>query len=149
MAGTNPGFSAEAFRNGIRVAMNMGLAEPPDAPVFHFPSVRSNSLGAPADQAGLPFDPDIDVDTTPTQAPVSVPCALEFFDSNGQPARGFGTIHPTRVEVTLLDEDHAQVEGCSHVVISGETYHYRQTIPQVGLFDVEVFQMMFTVDSEG
>ena len=125
MAGTNPDFDAAGFRTGVQFAMNMGLPSGAEAPVFHFPDVRSAT--GPSDQTGLPFDPN----------------------QNVTEARSFGLITPTRVEIMLLDVDYALVEGCERVVIDGDTYWYRRTQTPQGLFDVTLYTMHFAVDTEG
>lgn len=145
MAGTNPGFNAAAFRDAIHFAMQMGA--PPDAGervTFHFASqlVYNGSIDGDA----VPFDPTVTV--TSTEPPTKqVDCAVEYFDSENQPTN-FGLLAPSRIAVTLLDVDYAQVKTCSYVVVHGDRYDYRRTEPPSGLFDVGVYTMHFTSNSE-
>lgn len=145
MAGSNAGFNSAEFRDSIRFAMEMGA--PPDAgerATFHFPSQLV--YNAPADGDQVPFDPTATVTTT-EPPPVQVDCAIEYFDVENQPTQ-FGLLAPSRITVTLLDEDYAQVKECSYVVVHGDRYEYRRTNPPTGLFDVGVYTMHFTSQSE-
>ena len=99
-----------------------------------------------ADGAALPFDPQATVTRTePT--PVKVDCAIEYFDAENQPTN-FGMIAPSRISVTLLDEDYDRVKECAYVVVHGDRYNYRRTEPPSGLFDVGVYTMHFTAENE-
>lgn len=146
MAGTNSDFDAGAFRDGILLAMRMGMpVDTTDQPTFHFPPVRTHT----ADHGtGLPFDPAVAFsEDVPT--PVAVDCAVAFFSGAGEgEATAMGHLHPSRVEVTLMQEEYDQVVGASSVVIGGDVYRYRFTEPPVGLFDVGVYVMHFTAEDE-
>lgn len=146
MAGRNPDFNARQFRDAIRFVYEM--AAPPveeQQATFIFAS-ELIYVGASDDQ-DVPFDPDATVQRV-TPDPVRVPCAVEYFDNQGQPARSFGILQPTRVAVTLLDEDYIQVKDAIRVVIDGDTYEYRRTEPPSGLFDVGLYVMHFSAESE-
>lgn len=136
MATAIPGFDADEFRAGIRLAMTVGL--PPleaDQPLFVFPRQVVNT--APADQDGVPFDPD----ARPVAAiPVSVrvSCAVEYDDTTGR-VENMGVITPSVVKLTLLDEEYAQIRGFEYVVIAGDKYLYRLTEPPVGMDTVAVW----------
>lgn len=145
MAGTNPRFNSTAFRTGIRFVFNM--AAPPlsnEQVFFYFPSqliYNSTSL----DGEGVPFDPAATV-TRQVPAPVQVPCGVGFTDTSGQQI-DFGLVIPAKLEITLLDEDYQQVEGCSYVVVRGEKYNYVNTEPPTGLFDVGIYALHFVSES--
>lgn len=145
MAGTNAGFNAAEFRDGIHLAMQMGAAlDAGERVTFHFPTTVTNA--APADGAAVPFDPT----ATPTKAttpPVQVDCAVEYFDAENQPT-SFGLLAPSRLAITLLDEEYEQVKGCAYVVVHGDRYNYRRTEPPSALFDVGLYVMHFTSPSE-
>lgn len=145
MAGSDPGFNSGEFREAIRFAMKMGAAPDEEAQVyFHF----ANTLvyNRPVDGSNTPFDPSATV-TTAALPPVQVDCAVEYFDSENQPT-AFGLLAPSRVAITLLDDDYEQVKDCAYVVIHGDRYDYRRTEPPSGLFDVGIYVMYFTSGSE-
>lgn len=127
--------------------MEMGAAPETERQAFFiFPSqlvfVDSGDEDAPVDQDGVPFDPDVPV-RRETPDPVNVPCAIEYYDDQGQQIGEFGSVAPSRVKVLLLDEEFSQVDGCEKVVIDGDTYWYRRTQPPMGLFDVGIFEVWF------
>jgi hypothetical protein len=145
MAGTDPGFNAAEFREAIHFAMAMGAA--PDAAeqvTFHFASTLTYNV--PADGAQVPFDPSATVTKT-TPDPKRVDCAVEYFDSENQPTN-FGLLAPTRLAITLLDVDYEEVQDATYVVVHGDRYDYRRTEPPSGLFDVGLYTMHFTAQSE-
>ena len=147
MAGTNPDFNAAEFRDGIRFAMEMG-ADPDTSldhqATFYFPAQLVYT--GPADDEGVPFDPNTSVTRVEPQ-PVQVPCAIEFRNDKGE-SLAWGAVNATHISITLLDEDHAQVEGCHHVVVGGDTYYYRSTAPPSGLFDVGLYVLHFAAAQE-
>lgn len=145
MAGTNSGFDAGAFRTNIRFVFGMAaapLAE--EQAAFYFPSqlVYNRSV----DTEDVPFDPAATVTSTPS-LPVRVPCAIEYFDNDGVTG-AFGIITPTRLAITLLDEDYAKVKGAVYVVVGGDRYNYRRTEPPAGLFDVGLYVLHFQAENE-
>jgi hypothetical protein len=145
MAGANSGFDSSAFRAGIQFVFTMAASPVAEEQVaFYFPSqlVYNKSV----DTEDVPFDPAATVTSTPT-APIKVPCALEYVDSEGS-SGPFGVITPTRVTTTLLDEDYEQVKGATYIVIAGDRYNYRRTEPPSGLFDVGLYTMHFTAENE-
>lgn len=145
MAGSNPGFNAADFRTNIKFAMQMGAAiDAGEKVTFHFPS--SLVYNVPADGQDTPFNPAATVTST-TPPPVQVDCAVDYFDAENQPTN-FGLLAPSRVEVLLLDEDYEQIKECAYVVIHGDRYNYRRTEPPAGLFDVGIYTMHFTSESE-
>lgn len=147
MAGTNSDFDATAFRDAIDLVANMALpTDPTEQPTFYFAETLDAGV-EPVDQAGVPFSPTVAV-ARAQDAGVRVPCLVEYFDNNGQPARGFGIIQPTRVKITVLDTHHPSIEGCAYVDIDGDTYHYRRTEPPSGLFDVTLYSLHFAADTE-
>lgn len=145
MAGSNSGFDAAGFRSAIKAAMQMGA--PPkegERATFHFPAqlVYNGSM----DGDHVPFDPTATV--TSTEPPtIRVDCAVEYLDAENQ-STAFGLMAPSRIAVTVLDVDYERVKGCSYVVVHGDRYDYRRTEPPNGLFDVGVYTMHFTSQSE-
>lgn len=137
MAGQVPGFNADVVRKGLRLAMSVGLpVDEPDGVPFYFPQ-PSVSDGSPLDANARPFSPS----SRPTAVPprvVRVPCGIEYFDRDGK-VENFGVIVPSKVELTLLDQEYAKVEGFSYVVLGGSRYFYRNTHSPLGLVSVGVY----------
>jgi hypothetical protein len=138
VAGTNAAFDAAAFRDGIHLAMAMGL--PPaveDQPTFHFPQPRT--YGVPVDEEGVPYDPTAQPLPLASglRPAVKVPCAVEYFDVFGEIIT-FGIVTPSRVVLTLLDTEFVQVDGFTHVDIGQERYVFRHWETPLGLFEVGV-----------
>lgn len=145
MAGSDPGFNAGAFRDAIQFAMRVGAApDPANQVYFHFSSQLTYNV--PTDGANVPFDPHATV-TAMTAPPVVVDCAVEYFDAENQPT-SFGLLAPSRLAITLLDEDYEKVKTADYVVCHGDRYDYRRTEPPSGLFDVGLYVMHFTSRSE-
>src|SRR5687768_4952500 len=110
--------------------MTIGL--PPvaaDQPTFYMP--RTSTTAEEVDEEDVPFSPAVQPTLSP---PVShkVPCAIEYFDAAGK-IENFGVIVPSRIEVTLLDQDYDVVKGFEYVTISGDRYFYKKTEPALGL----------------
>lgn len=145
MAGSNTDFNAAEFRQAIVFAMTMGAAvDAGERVTFHFPSTLV--YAGSADGAQVPFDPDATV-VSSTPAPVQVSCAIEYFDAENQPTE-FGLLAPTRLTITLLDDDYDEVADASYVVVHGDRYNYRRTEPPSGLFEVGIYTMHFTSQNE-
>lgn len=140
MAGSLPGFPSDAFRNGIRFAMDMGA--PPiegERATFYFePQLVYNR---PVDDDDVPFDPTSTV-VRETPDPLQVTCAVEYFDAQGNPS-SFGLIVPSRATILLLDEEYQQVKLAIGVLLRGEKFIYKSTEMPLGLFDVGIYQMHF------
>lgn len=146
MAGTDPSFNSSEFRAAIRFAMEMGAAPDPAKRLsFHFPSVLT--YNAPVDGDHVPFDPNATVTKVEPTPLTGIDCAVEYFDAENQPTN-FGMLAPSRITVTLLDEEYEKVQGCAYVVAHGDRYDYRRTEPPSGLFDVGVYILHFTARSE-
>jgi hypothetical protein len=145
VAGEFADFDAEAFRDGVIFAYDMGAAPLEEhRPAFYFASELVYT--AVADAAGLPFDPDTTVQRI-VPPPVRVPCALTYYDAFGE-VTNLGMLTPSRVVVDLLDEHYVQVQGAVAVVIAGDRYLYRRTEPPSGLFDVGIFRLHFAAENE-
>lgn len=139
------GFNATEFKDAIHFAMQLGAA--PDAAEqikFHFASTLV--YNGSADGREVPFDPTATVTST-TPDPVHVDCAIEYLDVEDQ-STGFGLMAPTKIALTLLDEDYTQVKDSIYVTIHGDRYDYRRTEPPQGLFDVGLYVMHFTATNE-
>jgi hypothetical protein len=140
-----PNFDSAAVRDGLRLAMQVGLpAGTDDQPLFVMPTTTT---GAGLDAGGTPFNATTrPTRTTPTGK--KVPCAIEYLDGAGK-LEGFGVIAPSYVLLTLLDEDFEQVRGFAYVVIGGNKYWYEREFPPVGLVDIGVHQIKCRSEDEG
>lgn len=145
MAGTNPDFPSEEFRSAIRFVYDMAAPPLEEEQVTFFGESTLVYTGS-VDDESIPFDPTHTVVRQPAIGK-TVACGVEYFDNEGQPVV-FGTVTPSRIAITLLDEDYAEVKGSSYVVIAGEKYLYRRTEPPSGLFDVGLYTMHFTAENE-
>lgn len=152
MAGTSLEFDAAAFRAEIRATMMMGLPVDEAArPTFSFPHdvVYENE-----DTGGDPFDWTAPVaaaggggGTTGPRPPVQVPCALE--EAGGSEYEtGLGIINEDEILLTVLDVDHALIDGFDEVEIGGNTYRYTKELPPRGLWDVTIHQIVVTARDE-
>lgn len=145
MAGSNPGFNPAEFRNAIRFVYDMA-AVPVEEEQATFYGESTLVFTGSVDDDNIPFDPTETVVRQPAIG-IRVPCGIEYFDSQGQPVV-FGQLTPSRVAITLLDEDYAQVKDSAYVVIGGDKYLYRRTEPPSGLFDVGLYVMHFQAENE-
>lgn len=135
-AGALPGFDAEDFRTNIRLAMTVGL--PPvvsDQPTFVFPGAITNT--DPADEEDVPFD-SAARPTVAASVSKQVPCAVEYVDAAGK-VENFGVLAPSKVMLTLLDEDYEQIRGFTYVVIGGDRFYYDKTETPLGLDSVGIW----------
>ena len=145
MAGLVEGFNPAEFRAGIRQAMIMGL--PPvqaDQPVFCFEQDPVNFSSA--DVEDVPFDPEARP-MRPAPLTKQVPCAVEYVDAAGR-VESFGTINPSKIRLTLLDEEYQQIRGFDFVEIAGDKYNYAKTEPPVGLGVVGVWTVHCIAEDE-
>lgn len=145
MAGFNSGFNAGEFRSAIQFVYNMAAPPiPAEQATFYGPSTLVYTGSVDDDE--LPFNPATTVVRTPATG-VKVPCGIEYLDVDGQPVV-FGTVTPSKVVTTLLDEDYVKVKGSAYVVIAGEKYLYRRTEPPSGLFDVGLYALHWVAENE-
>lgn len=144
-----PGFDPDEVRDGIRLAMQVGLpVEPADQPTFVFAPTYAPLAGSDAE--GTPFDWRVgrDVPEAPARAAVKRPCAIEYSDGSGG-VEAVGTVYSSRLILTLLDEDYEAVKGFTHVLIGGNSYTYELTEPPMGLISVGVWRIHVRADDEG
>lgn len=145
MAGSNPGFDGNAFREGIRFVQQMAAA-PIDSDQVSFYKPAQLVYNRPTDPENVPFDPNATV-TRVQPAPVKVACGLEYRTAKGE-VTAFGSITASRLVVTLLDEEYELVKDCSYIVVAGEKWNYLLTEPPTGLFDVGLFSMHFVAEDD-
>lgn len=145
MAGSNPGFNARQFREAIKFVQTMAAAPvAEEQATFYFPAQLV--YNRPENGADLPFDPNATV-VRNVPAPVRVACSIEYLDARGE-LIAFGSVVPSRVIITVLDEEYVKIEGCSYVAIHGDKYIYSRTEPPSGLFDVGLYKLHFLAENE-
>lgn len=140
-------FSATAFRDAIRFAMNMGL---PDATVdratFKWTPVKTYTR---PDTGGRPYNLTSTPVSTVTHPDVQIPVAWEFAARQGlEEQTAMGEFDPTRIVMTILDEDYAQVQGADTVEMGDNVYIINFVAPPTGLFEVTVYTVYLTARDE-
>lgn len=142
------GFDSEAFREGIHIAMSVGLPpELSDQPTFVTPAPVVDT-GVDRDESGVAFDWQEPRTKAAADTATQVPAAIEYFDADGQLAN-FGSMSASKVVITLLDEDYELVKGFSYVIIGGNKYTYERTEPPLGMVDVAIWRIHCRTDDEG
>lgn len=141
MAGQNTSFNPQTFRDGILFAMNMGMPNTvQDQCTFYFKSTRSFPPGTALDDNGEPYDVSVVVvEVNPD--PVIVPVAVEFdkAENSELPA---GVLRHTKVTLTILDTYWPQVADAIEVSLGQDRYFIEYEKPVLGLFDVDVHQLV-------
>lgn len=143
-------FPEEQFRSAIHFAMQMGInPDPAKAPVFVIPGIgrtywrgTSQILPPPrTDRDGQPLDPTIDVVEGP-DTEVRRDCAIEVTraDADELPV---GAFRPTKVVVTLLDDDYHAVKAARRLLYNGDEYIFGYEPESQGLFEVGVYTLIF------
>lgn len=147
MVGSNPAFDPAVFRASIRSTMNMGLPVPvEERPTFRW-SVKADY--AIEDPASKPYNWTATPTNVETHPDVQVPCAVEFAARPaGSTETTLGQFDVSRVIVTILDEDYAQVRGADVILVGTNTYDVDFVGPPLGLFEVTVYQIFATARDE-
>lgn len=135
-------FDADAFRNAITGAMEMGLpADPSERVTFRW---KTDHTYATADPAGNPYNFTATPVTTTAKADVQIPAAVEFISgrSAGMEGTVFGAIEDRPLAIiTVLDTHYPLVQGADQVLLGGDTYNIDYVAPPIGLFTVTVYQL--------
>lgn len=148
--GITASFDNDAFRNAVRFAMQMGINPDPDRrPIFIRKATGRTYkkdgvvLGPPPrmDRDGKPLDPDIEVIKAP-DVQVSVDCAIEVERADAEELP-VGNFRPTKVVVTLLDNQYTLVKDCRELLYNGDRYLFGYEPESTGLFEVGVYTMIF------
>lgn len=126
--------------------MEFGLPEETAArPTFVFERVDTTT--AEVDGEGVAFDPDATV-TEGTPVSKQVDCAVEYIDGDGK-IESFAVVAPSKVKLTLLDDEFALVDGFYYVIIKGQKYYYQRSEPPVSLGTVTVYTIHCRSEDEG
>lgn len=137
-------FDAAKFRNAIGFVFEMETPTVAEHIMFHFRDTKS--VASPADSDYVPFDPT-QRPTKVTQAPVHVPCDVEFV-SAGDSATAFGDIVPAKVKVFLLDTDYVKVKDAIYVIVNGDRYDKVYEEPSFALFQVGLHTIVYQAVNE-
>lgn len=132
-----PSFNRAKVLDGLHKAM--GFGEPnkvADKATFFFPKEVVTPDG-PADDDGVPFDPDAEP-VTSQKAKTTQPCAVEWLDLAGQGTRA-GEISSGRIRLTILQPEWEKVFDFSWVVVGGEKYLRDEIQPPIALGSIDVW----------
>lgn len=122
MAGTDSRFPRARFEEGIRFAMAMGSpTRPEDRAIFHFRRKRVYPEGTRLDQEGKPLNSSIRAEYMAPE-----PLTLEHVAVETEKATPdelpVGVRIPTRVVITLLDDEYQQIKDhAAHIILEEET----------------------------
>ena len=132
-----PSFNRATVRAGLLKAM--GFGEPTraaDKVTFYSPSRAT--VVQPTDGDGIPFDPAVRPAVSGTTG-VAVSCAAEFTDASGQPIETGSEIKPSKLKLTLLDEEYQQIKDFSYVTAGGDRYARASVEPAIALGSIDVW----------
>lgn len=150
MAGTNSNFNAREVRDALQFAMKMGSPNKVwDKATFYFRQTRVwvDASGAVVenprlDQDGNPFDPNLHAELTGRDPEVLDHVAVDFQLARPEELE-VGSFRPTRVEITILDEDWEKIEEAIEVtLVGGDRYYISYEKPVTGLFDMDVHELV-------
>jgi hypothetical protein len=136
-------FNGDRFRNAIRFVFEMET-DADQQIMFHFTDVVH--FVGPSDGDAVPFNP-AEAITRTTHAPVTAPCDVEFVQTSDV-STAFGVVIPTKLQVTLLDEDYETIKDATFATIGGERYIRDYERPSSALFDVALHIITFVAENE-
>jgi hypothetical protein len=149
MAGTDTRFDAAQFREAIQFAMSMGSpAETADQVTFRW-NTKDDYASDEEDNTGRPWD----WTSTPTadnsvDDVILTNVAVEYRSGLGDlTSKAIGQFDNPAAVVTVLDEDYASIVGADEVLLGQNTYVI-DYVTQVGLFEVDVYQIHTTARDE-
>jgi hypothetical protein len=136
------GFDSAAFRDGIALAMQMGMPE--------IESERVTFIFKPKytyenqDPEGNPYDW-----TTPAATEigeyreVQIPVAMEFVARTSQGRdTSMGFLLPSHVEIYIMDTHINEVRDADELLIDGDLYRISAWPPPIGLFDFTLYPLL-------
>lgn len=149
-------FNAARFRDGVGFAMKMGIPDTlAERVTFFWDSVKTYT---DADTKGEPYNwtdsPTATVSATSVPVSLTVPVAVEFFDSKSSSGDTvLGDFDIGRVRVTMLDTAYAQLDDANldkpdGLTIDGNIYDIDYWGPPVGLFDVTIYSVFASARDE-
>lgn len=145
MAGSDPRFPADQFRDAIRFAMTMGTPNKvADRATFRWIEERTYTS---QDPAGRTYDWATPPAATVAIADLQLPCTVETPKSTTEDGTALGSFDPSKATVTLLDTEydallaHGAGRLPDQVIIGQTTYVVRFEGDPMGLFDVDTHQL--------
>lgn len=139
MASSTPQFDPEVFRTNIHFAMTMGQpTNVPDQVTFRWSPTKTGT--GPSDPGGVPYDLTQPATIVNPHPDVVVPCAVRFTPGAIEDTP-IGEMDPTKMVLTLLDVDFAQVIGADTVLYGQHPYSVDFVAPPLGLFQVTVYEI--------
>lgn len=157
MAGTNPNFNAAEVRDALHFAMVMGSPNrQEDKATFYFKqtSVWKDEddvvvLDPRLDQDGNPFRSDLHLELEGRE-PVTLDRVAVDFGMAKPEELEVGSFRPTRVEITILDEQWSEISDAVQVsLVNGDRYYISYEKPVIGLFDIDVHELVcYALDSK-
>jgi hypothetical protein len=120
---------------GLYTAMEFGAPNNvADRATFYMP--RTVDSPGNVDSYEVSYNPDNKRTFSPL-VKKTVPCAVEYIDATGKEVN-FGMVNPSRVRLTVLGPDYANIKGFEYVVISGQKFIYQKTEPLIALGSIDV-----------
>lgn len=153
--GISASFDADAFRNAIRFAMQMGSPPDTDKQAVFIKKSTSRTFwknnvqvsNPRLDRDRMPLDPEVEVRDGADEE-ISVDCAIEVSSLTGNETP-IGLINASsKVTVTVLDEQYALVKGAQELRYNGDIYKYGYEPEGLGLFDVGINTLVFYAEQE-
>lgn len=143
MAGVDPRFPSQAFRDAVRFAMQMGRANAPSQVVtFRRPTTKTFTA---SDPGGYPYNWSQPATTNTTYPDVQVDCAVEWVARPSETRdTSVGQFDTPRATIWVFDEDMDAIEDYSEVLIGGDLYKIDSIGPPATLFDVEFYPILAT-----
>lgn len=155
--GINVAFPEADFVNGIRFAMQMGRHPDPNRALYFIrkvPGVTYFRDGVELvdvpdlDRDGAPLDPTVEVRRQADQI-VRVDYAVEVTETTrGFVDTGVGIIKPTKITITLLGPDYAQVKDLRECSYNGDRFIYSYEPEADGLFEVAIHQVVYVAKDD-
>lgn len=139
-------FDEAAFTSGILTAMAIGMPSvAEERPIFVFADTSTTT--ASADDEGVPYDTTLSPDVVAGVRLAGITCAVEQLDAAGQVVE-MGIINPTKIKITMLDEQYRQTAGFWFVEIAGDRYFYRRTEPPVSMVTATIWVVHATAEDD-
>lgn len=141
-----PSFNRGKVRDGLLKAMGFGEPNRTDDKVtFCFP--KRATTASPADGDGIPFDPTVRLADVGA-ANKTVSCAVEYLDRAEVAVDGGSELKPSRLRITLLDEEYRAIKDFSYVVAGGDKYNRGEVEPPIALGSIDVWILHCVAEDE-
>lgn len=149
-------FSATKFRDGVNFAMQMGIPDTASERVTFFWNPQNTYTDQ--DTRSAPYDwtdsPTSTVSAPDVVASLTVPVAIEFFDSKSSSGdTPVGDFNIGRLKLTILDDAYAKIQDVNlgspdGLRVDGDEYDIDYWAPPQGLFDVTVYALYASARDE-